>query len=298
MLRASNALGRALLSAMSLLMAPAGAWAREDAATPGLPETGEITLYQSPDRVLVMMRVADGDLIPMVFDTGSDGATIEQNLAKRLRMKKIGQVQALDGTTGKTELLPEVSIPDATVGGLKVGAIEAAAFAYDRNDAMGILSSEMFTRSLLYLDLANDRALLVPRTNTPASAGAPTGYVEGIPTVAIVLPDGSTLPAHFDTGYNAALSLPTSMMDKVPLFEPAKIVGRFKSINTEGPVYGGRVRGTIKIGPVTLENPDVSFLGELANIGLPIIRQVTLVIDAAADRNWVLPAGATPEGAQ
>ena len=53
MLRASNALGRALLSAMSLLMAPAGAWAREDAATPELPETGEITLYQSPDRVLV-----------------------------------------------------------------------------------------------------------------------------------------------------------------------------------------------------------------------------------------------------
>lgn len=128
MLRASNALGRALLSAMSLLMAPAGAWAREEAATSGLPETGEITLYQSPDRVLVMMRVADGDLIPMVFDTGSDGATIEHNLAKRLRMKKIGQVQALDGTTGKTELLPEVSIPDATVGGLKVGAIEAAAF--------------------------------------------------------------------------------------------------------------------------------------------------------------------------
>jgi hypothetical protein len=152
----------------------------------------------------------------------------------------------------------------------------------------------MFTESLLYLDLANNRAVLAPRASTPRPKGEATEYVAGIPSIHIVMPDGSALPAHFDTGFNGALSLPVSFMHKVPLVEPARVVGRFKSINTEGPVYGGKIKGRVRIGPVTLENPDVTFLGDLANIGLPIIRRVTLVIDAATDRNWVLAPGALP----
>jgi predicted aspartyl protease len=293
--RVSDIARATVLPALSLLSAMPTAWAADGPEKANSAAAREIELYQSLNRVLVMMRVGDGDLVPMVFDTGSDGATIERSLAERLQLKEIGQVRAVDGTTGNEQLLTEVAIPDVRLGGLEVGRIDAAVFDYDRNDAMGIVSSEMFTDSLLYLDLSNDRALLTPRNTSRLPAGAATEYVEGIPSTHIVLPDGSTLPAHFDTGYNAALSLPISMMNKIPLFDQAKVIGRFKSINTEGEVYGGRVRGTIKIGPVTLENPDVAFLGDLANIGLPIIRQITLVIDAVADRNWVLPAGAQPE---
>ena len=57
-------------------------------------------------------------------------------------------------------------------------------------------------------------------------------------------------------------------------------------------MFGGFIRGAIKIGPVTLENPFVTFLGDLANIGLPVIRRVTLVIDPVANRDWILEAGA------
>lgn len=99
------------------------------------------------------------------------------------------------------------------------------------------------------------------------------------------------MPAHFDTGFDGALSLPIDLMDKVPLKEKARVVGRFKSINTEGEVYGGQIRGKIRVGPVELDNPDVTFLGDLANIGLPVIRQVTLVIDPLQKRNWVLKSG-------
>lgn len=265
---------------------------------PAAPPSGTITLYQSPERVLVMMQIADGDLVPMVFDTGSDGATIDRSLARRYQMPKVGQVTEIDGTTGKQRILPRVALRDLTLGGLKIPRIEAASVDYDRADAMGIISSEMFTDSLLYLDLSADRAVLAPRATTRPPAGPATAYVEGIPSVHLILPDGSTLPAHFDTGYNGALSLPIAMMGKVPLLHPATVVGRFKSINTEGPVYGGKIKGTITIGPVVLENPDVTFLGDLANIGLPVIRRVTLVIDAQADRNWVLPPGARPGHAE
>lgn len=282
------------IACAALLPAPsyvAGAPTRSSVA---LPTAGRITLFQSPGRVLVMVRVSNGDLVPMVFDTGSDGHSIDSTLTRRLRLRRLGEAHELDGTTGKQRVLSNVAVPDVTLGGLKVGTISAVSLDMDRDDAMGIISSEMFTGSLLYLDLANDRARLVPRDMVPPPPGPATAYVRGIPSVAMVLPDGSTLPAHFDTGYNGALSLPIGMMDKVPLVAPAKVVGRFKTINSEGPVYGGRIRGTIKIGPIELQNPDVTFLGDLANIGLPVIRRVTLVLDPAADRNWILPTGTRP----
>ncbi len=269
-----------------------------DGARTDLPVAGEITLFQSPGRVMVMMRVGDGDLLPMVFDTGSDGNTIDLSLVDRLKLEKIGEVQEVDGSTGHVRILPSVALRDLTVGGLPVGSIDAAAVEYDRNDAMGIFSSETFTRSLLYLDLASGRAVLTARDAATRPAQAPVDYVDGLPTVHMVMPDGSTLAAHFDTGFDGALSLPLSMIDKVPLERPAEVVGRFRSISQEGDVYGGRIKGTVRIGPVVLENPEVTFLGDIANIGLPIIRKLTLVIDAEADRNWVLAPGSLPEAGQ
>lgn len=263
-----------------------------------LRDAKDITLFQSNERVLVMTRIADGDLVPMVFDTGSDGTTIDRSLARRLRLRKAGQVEEVDGTTGKKRILPLVALRNVTLGGHKVDAIEAASVDYDRNDAMGIISSELFTDNLLYLDLAENRAVLAPRASTRPPDGPATDYVAGIPTAYITMPDGSSVPAHFDTGFNGALSLPVAMMNTVPLVGAAKVVGRFKSINTEGEVYGGQIRGKVTIGPVTLESPEVTFLGDLANIGLPIIRRITLVIDAAADRNWVLPSGAIAQAAR
>lgn len=274
--------------------APPAAATAKDKVADSLPDRGDIILFQSNNRVMVMMRIGDGDLVPMIFDTGSDGHSIDRTIAKRERFKKVGTAIEVDGTTGKQRKLPFVAMPKISIGGLPVGTIEASVLDYDRNDAMGIITSEMFTGSLLYLDLANGRARLVPRVGAELPPGQATPYVRDIPSIDIVMPDGSKLPAHFDTGYNAALSLPIALMDKVPLMAPAHVVGRFKSINTEGEVYGGRIRGTIKIGPVVLENPQVTFLGDLANIGLPVIRQVTLVIDPVADRNWVLPSGAVP----
>ncbi len=286
---AAATLGLLAVFAMSSLATPRAAAREMDA---GIPDSGNITLFQSEGRVLVMMRIGDGELLPMVFDTGSDGHSIDRLIVSREHLKKIGTTIEIDGTTGKRRILPQVVIDDVTIGGLKVKRIEATALDYDRSDAMGIISSEMFTGSLVYLDLANGRARLVPRATAPLPAGPAIDYVRDIPSVQIVMPDGSTLPAHFDTGYNDSLSLPIDLMDKVPLMEKPRVVGRFKSINTEGEVYGGRIRGTVRIGPVELENPDVTFLGDLANIGLPVIRRVTLVIDPQAKRNWVLPAGA------
>jgi len=285
--------GRLSTMMFSLIMATA-VDARAQIAAGARPTEGVIELFQSEARVLVMMQIGAGELAPMVFDTGSDGHSIDQSLVDRHRLAQVGDVIAVDGTTGNAQHLAMVALPDVSLGRLRVGSIDAAALDYDRTDAMGIISSEMFEGSLVVLELDKNRARLLPLATTSPPDGPGVPYVADIATVNLVMPDGSTLPAHFDTGYNAALSLPIALMDKVPLMAPATVVGRFKSINTEGEVYGGQIRGTIRIGPVTLENPHVSFLGELANIGLPVIRQMTLVMDPENNRSWALEPDAYP----
>ncbi|MET4683230.1 retropepsin-like aspartic protease [Brevundimonas faecalis] len=287
----SKLLNPAPIAAFSLVLSSAGI-ANAQTAQGELPAEGVISLYQSDNRVLVMMQIGDGELVPMVFDTGSDGHSVDQLLVARHNLPRVGDVIEVDGTTGKERLLPLVAINNVSLGGLKVGSIEASALDYDRTDAMGIITPEMFTHSLVYLELGKNRVRLLPRETTPLPEAPPVPYVRDIATIDIQMPDGTTLPAHFDSGYNASLSLPISMMDKVSLVEPARVVGRFKSINTEGEVYGGQIRGNIRIGPVVLESPEVTFLGELANIGLPVIRQVTLVIDPANKRSWTLASNA------
>ncbi|WP_066711708.1 MULTISPECIES: aspartyl protease family protein [Sphingomonas] len=273
-----------------LLTAPAIAQGAPAAAVPAKAPPRIIPLYQSEGRVIALMRIGAGEPVPMVFDTGSDGNTIDPVLVRRHRLRRSGTAIEVDGTSGRTRRLPMVRIPGVRLGGLAVGTIEAAVSPFDPDDAVGIISSEIFTDSLVAVDLARSQVRLTPRTTATPPAGPATSYVGGIATIALVLPGGSSIPAHVDTGYDAALSLPVAMMRTVPLYEPAKVVGSYTSISNSGEVWGGRIRGTIRIGPLTLHDPEVSFLGDIANIGLPLIRQVTLVLDPAGKRSWVLPA--------
>jgi Aspartyl protease len=271
------------------------------AASPPTPlVTGQrtpqvIELLQSDRRVLVLMRIGDGEPIPMVFDTGSDGHSIDRLIVRRHALKPIGSVINLDGTTGKRRNRPVFAVPNVSLGGLRVGWISAMALDYDRADAMGIISPEAFAGSLVSVELGRARARLLPRSEPWLPSGPATAYVGGLPAVEVKLPGGERITANLDSGYNGALSLPVAMMGSIPLMAPPGVVGRFKSIDSEGEVFGAQVRGPVTIGPVTLESPKVMFLGGIANIGLPVLRQLTLVLDPQEHRSWVLPA-AVPTG--
>ena len=55
-------------------------------------------------------------------------------------------------------------------------------------------------------------------------------------------------------------------------------------------VYAAQIDGDVVIGPLRLVNPRVTFsgTGAKANIGYGILRKLTLVIDPAGQRSWVL----------
>jgi hypothetical protein len=59
------------------------------------------------------------------------------------------------------------------------------------------------------------------------------------------------------------------------------------------PVRIGRIRGTVRVGALTLENPEVRFMEGLdrVNVGMLALRGVTVILDPAERRSWVVPGG-------
>lgn len=273
----------ALLSPSACVMPALAA----DRGNDTLPPTGRIRLFQSDDRVLVMMRVGTGELVPMVFDTGSDGHSFDTLIVTRNHLRQIGKTVEVDGSTGRRRTLPTYAIPDVSIGGLRAGRITGVSLDYDRDDAMGIISPEMFGGRLVSVDFSSNRADVLSKTHDHIPTEPSTAYQGGLPATEVIMPDGSKTIANFDTGFDGAISLPIAMMKTVPLMEAATIVGRYKTINTEGPVYGARVKGDIAVGPLVLKNPDVTFIGEAMNIGLPLMRRLKIVLDPEAKRTWV-----------
>lgn len=258
-----------------------------DRDTVSQPPTGRIRLFQSDNRVLVMMRIGSGELVPMVFDTGSDGHSFDNLIVTRNHLKQVGKTIEVDGSTGRRRILPTYAIPDVSVGGLRAGRIMGVGLDYDRDDAMGIISPDMFHGRLVSVDLGSQRADVLAKTPGNIPDGPATAYQGGLPATEVTMPDGTTTFANFDSGFDGTISLPIAMRQTMPLISAARIVGSYKTINAEEPLYGAQVRGDIVVGPLVLKNPEVTFIGDVMNIGLPLMRQLRIVLDPDGKRNWV-----------
>jgi len=106
---------------------------------------------------------------------------------------------------------------------------------------------------------------------------------------------GKSYDAVLDTGHDSALSLPADFVKSVLLKAPARIVGKAVSALASQDVFGGELVGSVAIGPYSLRNPDVAFVDTVINVGFPIIRNLTIVLDPANKRTWVLdPAKEKP----
>ena len=285
----------ALLSALSLLAVSCAAASSEPAATSEPPATvareGVFPIYMSNTRPVAIMRI--GDLpMPVVFDTGTTSNALDRKFVAAAQLRQLGTSSVLDGATGVSFPAVSVSLAGATINGLSLGEATADAYDYSGEDAVGVIGPNLFPRSLVYLELGWNRVRLRDKSVSAAPAGAGTPYLgppdDSLPATDVELPGGVTARAIMDSGATFPFSLPLAMVDRVPLEAPPRLIGQARSVSGEQPVYGARLRGTVRIGPVTLVNPDIEFFGRDTIVGLPILRQLIVVLDPEARRSWVL----------
>ena len=291
----------ALLSALCLCAAPCALASSQPApsAPPAAPSPppataareGAFPIYMSGTRPLAIMRI--GDLpVPVVFDTGTTSNALDRQFVAAIGLRQLGTSSVLDGATGVSFPAVSVSLAGATINGLALGDPTADAYDYSGEDAVGLIGPNLFLGSLVYLELGWNRVRLRDKSMSAAPAGRGTPYLgppdDSLPAVDIELPGDVTARAIMDSGATAPFSLPLAMADRLPLEAPPRVIGRARSVSGEQPVYGARLRGAVRIGPVTLANPEINFYGNDTVVGLPILRQMIVVLDPEARRSWVL----------
>jgi hypothetical protein len=253
-----------------------------------------VPLYVSTNRPLAMLRIDKSAPIPVVFDTGTTENILDAALAKQVGLKVVGHFNLVDDVSKKSTVVPTAAVPDARLSEvpLDIKIVRLSDSAY--GDEAGVFGPYSFGNRYVVVEAGFNRLRIIPKDSGFVPPGPGHAYKEDIPAAEIRIA-GKSYDAVFDTGHNSALSLPADFVKSVPLKAPATVVGKAVSALAAQDVFGGDLAGSVDIGPYSLKDPSVAFFDTVINVGFPVIRKLTIVLDPANKLTWVLdPAKEKP----
>jgi hypothetical protein len=259
------------------------------------PATSEIVpLYVSTNRPLTMLTIGDSAPMPVVFDTGTTENILDAELGKRSGLKVVGHFKLVDDASKKSVDVPTAAVADARLSGVPLD-IEIVRLADARSgDEVGVFGPYSFGNRYVVVEAGLNRLRIIPKDSGFVPPGPGHAYKEDIPAAEIRIA-GKSYDAVLDTGHDSALSLPAAAVQSFSLKAPAKIVGKAVSALAEQDVFGGELAGSVDIGPYRVSDPAVAFFDTVINVGFPVIRELTIVLDPAKKLSWVLdPAKEKP----
>jgi|GEM_PF-567989 len=250
-----------------------------------------IPLYMSERRMMVMLRLGDSLPLPVVFDTGTNGNLVDLKVADRLHLPNTGPSPSVDGDTGKPVPGYDTFLKNASISGIAIQDARATAFAYEIPDEAGVVGPNSFPNKLVRMEGARSRLVLLPKTtDTIPHCEAFPYEADALPSAILEIGD-LKITAMLDSGNDSSIILPMEYIKKLPLVAVPVPIGYAVSAAGKQPILSAHLKGTVKIGDVTLDGPEIIFMaGGKPNVGLPILRKLTVVMDPTEGRDWVLSA--------
>jgi hypothetical protein len=244
------------------------------------PTIHVVPIYLSNLRAIAALRIGDRPPAPVVFDTGTSGNDIDSDYAAAVKLQFDPNVHAHVGDgSGKTLDAKEALLPAATLGEVPIEAKTATVFPYKERDVVGIFGPGSFAGQEVLLDLGHGRLIVRDRGASSLCRKSTPYTPSGLPTVMLRLP-GLTVPALLDSGSNIPLFLSESLASKLPLRGRPRSSGKGTTVTGEHDEYEARLAANVRIGHLVLRDPAVGVGGDaIANIGLPVIRQMVIMLD-------------------
>jgi hypothetical protein len=257
-----------------------------------------IPLDLSGPHPTAMLSIGKNAPIKVIFDTGAGGSLIAKKLADQLGLPSQGDVNvASPGATAPVKA-SFVSIPSAHLGGaeLEDGQFVAMELPPRIVEYDGVVSPNAFSGRLLRFEFANSRVVVTDKTQASIPAGDGFAYggeaFHSLPAADIDVA-GVTITAHLDSGSRYGLNLPVEFAKKIPLKGPLVPTDPVHMIGGEHAAYMATINGAVHIGPLTLTDPQVMFIEGIppfGNVGIQLLKQLTLVLDPESKRSWLLPS--------
>jgi hypothetical protein len=267
----------------------AGALAAASAAAP--PQL--IDLDTSGPRPTAMLTIENAKPVPVIFDTGAGGSVLSTSLGEEHKLPNLGEARisspgAKQALTVFRSKLPLARLGSADVSGANVVVGE---LGVPLPGIAGVMSPNLFKGKLVRFELARNRVVVQPKWSETLPDARSFPYHGAHPLPSITLELGRRIyQAHLDTGSGRGLAFPLELASELPLqgaMTPAKTV--FMA-GGERKAFTARISGTVRAGPITLENPEITLIErfQYVNLGFSILKNWTIVLDPEGQRSWVL----------
>lgn len=223
----------------------------------------------------------------LFLDTGAGATVLNQDLADELNLPgkgttKIGDPTDPEGITANKNLIEKLEIGGAVFSDFIAVSFNRSAL-YQAGAPRGVLGMPLFVKLLLTIDYPQNK-LVIAKGDLPKSNGADIldyqvseAGLFGVPLKIA----GKDLTATLDTGAQGGLSFPNEYMEKLPLTEKPKEIGRGRTVAGEAIIYGAKLNGDVGLGQYKFENLNVTFFGRLThlNIGYGFLNQFAVTVD-------------------
>lgn len=256
---------------------------------------GVIALDMSGPRPTAWLSILDAAPVKVIFDTGAGGSVLTSALGRRHNLPDQGEVQI--ASPGSESTIPAyiTTLPRARLGEVDISGQRAVVgdLGVPLEGISGVMNPNFFRGSLVRFELKASRVVVVPKLMATMPTGVTTPYHGDHPLPSIEVDiAGVKMYAHLDTGSGRGLSLPLEMVQRFKLKGPLVPGKPVKMAGGERDAFDGRIDGVVVIGPLRLIDPEVTFIARFtyANVGFSLLKGLTVVLDPAERRSWVMEA--------
>ncbi len=226
---------------------------------------------------------------PFLFaiDTGGQGqARADTSLVERLKLEKIGEVQAGDGSGKNTRTLDMVKMDSIKIGDIVFSDVRSITRNYNSSPGLpkiyGILGFNLFENYLLTLDYPN-KLVRIEKGKLPKANGRNILKFEspnGLPIIELSI-GKHKVKTHIDSGNMVSgFVFPTELVEKLPIIGEVKVVGQARTVSNTIEIKQVQLRDTVRFGEFEFVQPKVVYPAPgSANIGSQLLGEFSLIFD-------------------
>jgi hypothetical protein len=243
-----------------------------------------VPLEPSSDLPVVSARINGRGPYKFIIDTGAMGSVFAESLARELGLPSIAQ--AAMGRPGSTKPLPatvtrvaKIEIGALTVKGVMAVFADLTAVQQKSPDVQGVLSAAMFQGLLVSYNFTAKK-IEFNRGELPKEDGLtvfawPAGSLPSI-TADIA---GQSVRMDLDTGAIAGFVVDTAIANKLAWVEAPSEGPKLRTVDVETKTFTGRMKGVIRIGKFSFENPRLDYHNGFNNVGSAVLKDFIVTLD-------------------
>ncbi len=242
----------------------------------------ELPLNLTDHLPVIEARINGSGPYRFALDTGFGGMIqVTPAIAKKLGLPVVGEVKTGDpsGRNPKTARLfhaDSVDVGAAHIKGIVVGEFDRPGLL----EADGIIGLNIFNKLLVKLDYVGGKFTL--ENGSLAKDAISYSTPHGVPSIEIDV-NGTKVNTDIDSGSPAEVSLPLAMAKSLTLVSEPVVVGRGRSSDGEFQIYSAALKGEVRVGGITLKNPQLDFLSvfPVGNLGFRFLKSTMVTFDSA-----------------